>query len=66
MSTPHTDEGALVKAARELGVVFKARTPDSIIIEVVGTSIHVYTLYIADFNTCMFMCVYVEWSSREI
>lgn len=39
---PHTDEGALVKAARELGVVFKARTPDSIIIEVVGTCICIH------------------------
>lgn len=39
---PHTDEGALVKAASELGVVFKARTPDSIIIEVVRTSINVH------------------------
>ena len=35
-----TDEGALVKAAKELGIVFKARTPTSIIIEVVMNIIH--------------------------
>ena len=31
-----TDEGALVRAAREVGVVFKIRTPKSVIIEVVS------------------------------
>ena len=30
------DEEALVKAARELGVVFATRTPDYVIINVVG------------------------------
>ena len=30
------DEGALVRAAKEMGVVFKARTPKSIIMEVVS------------------------------
>ena len=30
------DEEALVNAAKELGVVFKARTPDYVIIDVVG------------------------------
>lgn len=30
------DEEALVKAAKELGVVFKARTPEAVIIEVVS------------------------------
>ena len=29
------DEEALVKAAREVGMVFKARTPDAVIIEIV-------------------------------
>ena len=33
-----SDEGALVKAAKDLGVVFETRTPDSMIINVVGTS----------------------------
>ena len=37
------DEGALVSAARNFGFAFKARTPDSITIEVniVGNNIHV-------------------------
>ena len=43
MLSSWSDEGALVNAAREVGVVFKARTPNSIIIEVVSTYIH--TLY---------------------
>lgn len=30
------DEEALLKAANELGVVFKARTPDAVIIEMVS------------------------------
>lgn len=30
------DEEALVKAARDVGIVFKARTPDAVIIEVVS------------------------------
>ena len=33
-----SDEGALVRAAKDLGVVFEARTPDSMIISVVGVS----------------------------
>ena len=32
------DEEALVNAARDLGIVFKARTPDAVIIEVVRRS----------------------------
>ena len=32
------DEEALVKAARDVGVVFKARTPSHVIIEVVSCS----------------------------
>lgn len=33
------DEGALVKAARNLGFVFSGRTPDTVIVEMVrGTS----------------------------
>lgn len=30
------DEEALIKAARELGVFFKARTPEAVIVEVVS------------------------------
>lgn len=30
------DEEALVKATKELGVVFKARTPDAVIVEMVS------------------------------
>ena len=30
------DEEALVKAAKKLGVVFKARSPEAVVIEVVG------------------------------
>ena len=51
-----SDEGALVKAAKELGVVFKARTPRSIIIEVVctiTTSLSLTHSFIVIFSGCI-------------
>ncbi|XP_046439096.1 probable phospholipid-transporting ATPase IM isoform X3 [Daphnia pulex] len=44
------DEGALVSAARNFGFVFKARTPDSITIEVMGKTEVYELLCILDFN----------------
>ena len=44
------DEEALVKAAKELGVVFKARTPDAVIVEMVSVVVMVYA-DCADFYT---------------
>ena len=44
------DEGALVSAARNFGFVFKARTSDSITIEVMGQSEVYELLCILDFN----------------
>lgn len=37
--SPHTDEGALVRAAKQLNFVFTGRTPDSVIIDSVS---HLY------------------------
>jgi phospholipid-transporting ATPase len=45
------DEEALVKAARDLGVVFKARTPKSIIIEVDGAEEEYELLNLLEFNS---------------
>ena len=44
------DEGALVSAARNFGFVFKARTSDSITIEVMGQAEVYELLCILDFN----------------
>lgn len=44
------DEGALVSAARNFGFVFKARTPDSVTIEVMGKTEVYELLCILDFN----------------
>jgi len=44
------DEGALVSAARNFGFVFKARTPDSVTIEVMGQTEVYELLCILDFN----------------
>ncbi|KAL7021489.1 hypothetical protein ACKWTF_011893 [Chironomus riparius] len=44
------DEAALVSAARNFGFVFKARTPNSITIEVNGSTEEYELLHIIDFN----------------
>lgn len=44
------DESALVSAARNFGFVFKARTPNSITIDVKGTIEEYELLSILDFN----------------
>lgn len=44
------DEGALVSAARNFGFVFRARTSDSITIEVMGQAEVYELLCILDFN----------------
>uniref|UniRef100_A0AAY4AEP2 Phospholipid-transporting ATPase n=1 Tax=Denticeps clupeoides TaxID=299321 RepID=A0AAY4AEP2_9TELE len=44
------DEGALVTAARNFGFVFKARTPESIEVIEMGTSITYELLAVLDFN----------------
>lgn len=43
------DEEALVKAAREVGVVFKARLPEAVVIEVVsGCMVYFETVFSLD------------------
>lgn len=45
------DEGALVRAARNLGFVFSGRTPDSVIVEIVSWTKQVkerHTAYYTD------------------
>lgn len=44
------DEGALVTAARNFGFVFKSRTPETITIEELGTSVTYELLAFLDFN----------------
>lgn len=45
------DEGALVRAAKDLGVVFEARTPDSMIISVRGHKEEYKLLNLLEFNS---------------
>jgi phospholipid-translocating ATPase len=44
------DEGALVTAARNLGFIFKSRTPETITIEELGTLVTYQLLAFLDFN----------------
>lgn len=44
------DEGALVTAARNLGFVFKSRTPETITVEELGTPVTYQLLAFLDFN----------------
>ncbi|CAI5652704.1 unnamed protein product [Oreochromis niloticus] len=45
------DEGALVRAARNLGFVFSGRTPDSVIVEIVGTEEKYELLHVLEFTS---------------
>ncbi|XP_060784081.1 phospholipid-transporting ATPase IA isoform X2 [Neoarius graeffei] len=45
------DEGALVRAARNLGFVFSARTPDSVIIEALGREEKYELLHVLEFTS---------------
>ncbi|XP_058252928.1 phospholipid-transporting ATPase IA isoform X1 [Hemibagrus wyckioides] len=45
------DEGALVRAARNLGFVFSARTPDSVIIEALGHEEKYELLHVLEFTS---------------
>ncbi|KAK2838557.1 hypothetical protein Q7C36_013371 [Tachysurus vachellii] len=45
------DEGALVRAARNLGFVFSARTPDSVIIEALGQEEKYELLHVLEFTS---------------
>ncbi|XP_068181083.1 phospholipid-transporting ATPase IA isoform X4 [Antennarius striatus] len=45
------DEGALVRAARNLGFVFSGRTPDSVIIEALGTEEKYELLHVLEFTS---------------
>ena len=60
-----SDEGALVKAAKELGVVFKARTPRSIIIEVVCTITIYLSLSLTHSFDCYILWVYTQDGKEE-
>uniref|UniRef100_A0A8C6UFJ9 Phospholipid-transporting ATPase n=1 Tax=Neogobius melanostomus TaxID=47308 RepID=A0A8C6UFJ9_9GOBI len=45
------DEGALVRAARNLGFFFSGRTPDSVIVEVLGTEEKYELLHVLEFTS---------------
>uniref|UniRef100_A0A3P8NJW9 Phospholipid-transporting ATPase n=1 Tax=Astatotilapia calliptera TaxID=8154 RepID=A0A3P8NJW9_ASTCA len=45
------DEGALVRAAQNLGFVFSGRTPDSVIVEIVGTEERYELLHVLEFTS---------------
>uniref|UniRef100_A0A673BH02 Phospholipid-transporting ATPase n=1 Tax=Sphaeramia orbicularis TaxID=375764 RepID=A0A673BH02_9TELE len=45
------DEGALVRAARNLGFVFSGRTPDSVIVEMLGTEERYELLHVLEFTS---------------
>ncbi|XP_027147562.1 phospholipid-transporting ATPase IA isoform X1 [Larimichthys crocea] len=45
------DEGALVRAARNLGFVFSGRTPDSVIMEMLGTEEKYELLHVLEFTS---------------
>ncbi|XP_026878503.2 phospholipid-transporting ATPase IA isoform X1 [Electrophorus electricus] len=45
------DEGALVRAARQLGFVFSARTPDSVIVEALGEGEKYELLHVLEFTS---------------
>ncbi|KAK2848645.1 hypothetical protein Q5P01_008479 [Channa striata] len=45
------DEGALVRAARNLGFVFSGRTPDSVILEMLGTEEKYELLHVLEFTS---------------
>ncbi|XP_038554851.1 phospholipid-transporting ATPase IA isoform X3 [Micropterus salmoides] len=45
------DEGALVRAARNLGFVFSGRTPDSVIVEMLGTEEKYELLHVLEFTS---------------
>lgn len=45
------DEGALVRAARNLGFVFSGRTPDSVIVEMPGTEEKYELLHVLEFTS---------------
>ncbi|KAM8848580.1 phospholipid-transporting ATPase IA isoform 3-T4 [Synchiropus picturatus] len=45
------DEGALVRAARNLGFVFSGRTPDSVIVELIGKEEKYKLLHVLEFTS---------------
>ncbi|XP_053734424.1 probable phospholipid-transporting ATPase IA isoform X2 [Synchiropus splendidus] len=45
------DEGALVRAARNLGFVFSGRTPDSVIVELIGKEEKYELLHVLEFTS---------------
>ncbi|XP_054886370.1 phospholipid-transporting ATPase IA isoform X6 [Poeciliopsis prolifica] len=45
------DEGALVRAARNLGFVFSGRTPDSVIVEILGSEEKYELLHVLEFTS---------------
>uniref|UniRef100_A0A3B4Z982 Phospholipid-transporting ATPase n=1 Tax=Stegastes partitus TaxID=144197 RepID=A0A3B4Z982_9TELE len=45
------DEGALVRAARNLGFVFSGRTPDTVIVEILGTEEKYELLHVLEFTS---------------
>ncbi|XP_058506469.1 probable phospholipid-transporting ATPase IA isoform X3 [Solea solea] len=45
------DEGALVRAARNLGFVFSGRTPDSVFVELLGTEEKYELLHVLEFTS---------------
>uniref|UniRef100_A0A3Q1EA99 Phospholipid-transporting ATPase n=1 Tax=Acanthochromis polyacanthus TaxID=80966 RepID=A0A3Q1EA99_9TELE len=45
------DEGALVRAAQNLGFVFSGRTPDSVIVEMLGTEEKYELLHVLEFTS---------------
>uniref|UniRef100_A0A3B4TGF7 Phospholipid-transporting ATPase n=1 Tax=Seriola dumerili TaxID=41447 RepID=A0A3B4TGF7_SERDU len=45
------DEGALVRAARNLGFVFSGRTPDSVIVQLLGTEDKYELLHVLEFTS---------------
>ncbi|XP_024919271.1 phospholipid-transporting ATPase IA isoform X6 [Cynoglossus semilaevis] len=45
------DEGALVRAARNLGFVFSGRTPDSVFVEILGTEEKYRLLHVLEFTS---------------
>ncbi|XP_026213835.1 phospholipid-transporting ATPase IA isoform X1 [Anabas testudineus] len=45
------DEGALVRAAQNIGFVFSGRTPDSVIVEILGTEEKYELLHVLEFTS---------------
>lgn len=60
------DEEALVKAAKDLGVVFKARTPDAVIVEVVSSCYRSISCAVTDTVPVPHHVALLGWKGEEV